>query len=90
MLVSSYASEYAEFIFVGTEEEYLKDYYNKALERIDYTKYSDKRIVIKGCSNRPVPISAYAKLTSKLKPFALSIMYGEPCSTVPIFKRPRI
>jgi len=63
---------------------------NQALEKVDASQYEQKRIVIKGCSNKPVPVAAYVELTRKLRPYAQSIMYGEPCSTVPIFKRPRV
>ena len=89
MLVSSYATDIAEEIFVGSDMEYLTNYYDQKLKQLDFTNYQDGRVIIKGCSNRPVPPSAYAKLTQLLKPYAQSIMYGEPCSTVPIFKRPR-
>ena len=52
-------------------------------------QYRDARIVIKGCSEKAVPVSAYLELTAVLRPLAKSIMYGEPCSTVPIYKQPR-
>ena len=90
MLVSAYAEEFAADIFQGDKTEYLKHHYQKFIDNIDAEKYSEQRIVIKGCSDKEVPPSAYAALTSKLKPYAQSIMYGEPCSTVPIFKRPRV
>ena len=90
MLVSAYAAPYATEIFQGEAEEYYKLHYAKAIAAIDAREYEQKRIVIKGCSDKPVPPAAYLELTRKLQPFAQSIMYGEPCSTVPIFKRPRI
>lgn len=89
MLVSSYCSGIATDLFQGTPADYYAYYYKQLLNTIDYTVYQDKRIVIKGCSNRPVPTLAYMEITEKLKPYAQSVMYGEPCSTVPIFKRPR-
>ncbi|NNE26562.1 MAG: DUF2480 family protein [Saprospiraceae bacterium] len=89
MLVSAYLSGVASEVFQGTKEEYLKLHYQKVLKDLDFSSYQEDRVVIKGCSNKPVPASAYAEATHKLKPFAQSIMYGEPCSTVPIFKRPR-
>ena len=89
MLISSYAADIAFDIYTGNKSEYLKGYYNDILVNQDLSEYEDDRVVIKGCSNKPVPASAYAKLTQLLKPLAKSIMYGEPCSTVPIYKKPR-
>ena len=56
---------------------------------MDIEPFQEKRIVIKGCSDKPVPPGAYQALTRRLKPSVLSIMYGEPCSTVPIYKKPK-
>jgi hypothetical protein len=89
MLVTAYAAPYARDVFQGTAEEFYKNAFQKALASIDPQEYESKRIVIKGCSDKPVPPAAYVELTRKLQPYAHSIMYGEPCSTVPIFKRPR-
>ena len=89
MLVSSYLSGIAAEIFQGQREDYLKLHYEKYISSINAEEYQDERVVIKGCSEKQVPPFAYAKITEVLKPFAQSIMYGEPCSTVPIFKRPR-
>lgn len=90
MLVVGYAEPFTHDVFLGNKEEYLKAHYYKTISTIDYSIYSEKRIVIKGCSQRPVPASAYLQLAAALRPYAQSIMYGEPCSTVPIFKRPRV
>ena len=89
MLIAANAEPFAKRIFQGDEENFYKVVFNEAVSKIDGAQYDQKRIVIKGCSNKPVPPSAYVALTQKLRPFAQSIMYGEPCSTVPIFKRPR-
>ncbi len=89
MLISTYAESYCKTIYQGSPSEFIKFHYYKVLAEIDYDQYQDSRVVIKGCSDKPVPPAAYAYITEKLKPFAQSIMYGEPCSTVPIFKRPR-
>ncbi|MEZ4953276.1 MAG: DUF2480 family protein [Saprospiraceae bacterium] len=87
MLVAAYAAPYAKNIFQGTAEEFYKMAFQRAIDGVDEKKYEDQRIVIKGCSDKPVPPSAYVELTRKLQPYAKSIMYGEPCSTVPIFKK---
>ena len=89
MLVSSYLHGIAKEIFQGSAEQYYTFYYKQVLNKIDYSQYQDKRIVIKGCRDKPVPTIAYMEITSKIKAYAKSIMYGEPCSTVPIFKKPR-
>lgn len=90
MLVASYAAPHAADIFQGTKTEFLKKHYSAILSGFDYEQYHQKRVVIKGCSEKEVPPSAYAEISQRLQPHAQSIMYGEPCSTVPIFKRPRI
>ncbi len=90
MLVTASAAPYAQEIFQGDVENFYKTYYGKKLATFDGALYEGKRVVIKGCSDKPVPPAAYVELTHKLQPFAQSIMYGEPCSTVPIFKRPRV
>ncbi|MEM1323796.1 MAG: DUF2480 family protein [Bacteroidota bacterium] len=89
MLVTAYAEPFAASIFQGDAESFYRVAFYRALEQIDASQYDGKRIVIKGCSDKPVPPAAYVELTRQLRPYAQSIMYGEPCSTVPIFKRPR-
>jgi len=59
----------------------------KNLQQLDVSEYTDKRIVVKGCGEVTIPDRAYLEVTKKLRPVAKSIMYGEPCSTVPIFKK---
>ena len=89
MLVTSYLSLRDIDSYVGSQDDYISHHYENTIGSMDLSSYDQKRVVIKGCSNQPVPPSAYAALTSQLQPFALSIMYGEPCSTVPIYKKPR-
>ncbi|MEL6721333.1 MAG: DUF2480 family protein [Bacteroidota bacterium] len=89
MLITSYAEKYAASIFQGTKEEYLKAHYELKINQLDIDQYQEKRLIIKGCSDQPVPASAYVTLTQKLRPIAKSIMYGEACSTVPIYKQAR-
>ncbi len=90
MLVTTYAEPFAVDIFQGTPEEFYKARFYSALAQLEATQYEGQRIVIKGCSDKPVPAAAYVELTKHLRPHAQSIMYGEPCSTVPIFKRPKV
>lgn len=90
MLVSAYAAPFTTEIFQGTQAEFLKSHYYQLVNNLDPSEYDNQRIVIKGCSHKPVPSSAYADLTQKLQASVRSIMYGEPCSTVPIYKRKAI
>lgn len=89
MLVASLCSVYEIKVFSGTKEDYLKYYYQNQIENIDPALYQNQKIVIKGCSNKPVPSSAYLDIVAKIQSKVQSIMYGEPCSTVPIYKRPK-
>jgi len=89
MLFSAQLTPYASHIYFGEKTAFLEEHYNKVIAEVDMSIYEGKRIVIKGCSDKDVPASAYVTLTRALQPHAQSIMYGEPCSTVPIFKRPR-
>jgi hypothetical protein len=61
--------------------------FKNEIDAINFEDYKDQRVVVKGCSKKPVPVSAYVYLTEKLTPIVKSIMYGEPCSTVPVYKR---
>lgn len=88
MLLATKLQPYAKRIVFGNLEFLEATLYNQVLkEKIIPTDYIDKRIVIKGCGNLPVPIQAYVELTNILKPVVKSIMYGEPCSTVPVYKK---
>lgn len=89
MLVSAYAAPHAADIFQGDEDAYYRAALLRALSAIQPETYAGKRVVVKGCSDFPVPASAYVEITRLLQGHAQSIMFGEPCSTVPIFKRPR-
>ena len=68
---------------VALEDALFRD----ALEKVDWTAFQEERVVVKGCGDLPVPVAAYVEITRRLQPIAKSIMYGEPCSTVPIYKK---
>ncbi|HEV7332666.1 MAG TPA: DUF2480 family protein [Flavisolibacter sp.] len=87
MLVTTYLQPVTSAIYVGTEEEMHKHLFLKNITAIDATALADKRIVVKGCGDVPVGAFAYAELTRHLLPHVKSIMYGEPCSTVPVYKK---
>jgi len=88
MLVAAAAAPYAGDIYQGTEEEYLRDHYRGVVADLNAEDYVDQRVVVKGCGEREVPAAAYLEITAKLRPVAKSIMFGEPCSTVPVYKQP--
>ncbi len=87
MLLTLSLQPFAKRIVFGNIEILETILFQEKINALDTTPYKDARIVIKGCGNKPVPISAYVALTEKIKPVAKSIMYGEPCSTVPLYKQ---
>ncbi|TDO29422.1 DUF2480 family protein [Sediminibacterium goheungense] len=87
MLVASYLEPVAKMVVFGSEEDLINQVLLKNIDNIDNTEYTDQRIVVKGCGDLAIPEAAYVAITKKLRPVAKSIMYGEPCSTVPIFKK---
>lgn len=87
MLLSSYLQPVAKEIVMGDEKELHKTVFLKNLSQIDVSEFADKRVVLKGCGETPIGDFVYMELTRLLRPVAKSIMYGEPCSTVPVFKK---
>ncbi|MBN8679947.1 MAG: DUF2480 family protein [Chitinophagales bacterium] len=87
MLVATHAAPFVEDIALCEPAEFVEKAYLKKIAAMDLTAYEGKRLVVKGCSDKPVPPSAYLEITRRLQPTALSIMFGEPCSTVPVFKQ---
>jgi hypothetical protein len=87
LLASALATVAKDVVMAATEREVKNKIQLKNIIAIRAEEYADKRIVIKGCGEEQVLEEAYLEITKKLRPFAKSIMYGEPCSTVPVFKR---
>ncbi|MEO9211125.1 MAG: DUF2480 family protein [Ginsengibacter sp.] len=90
MLVTTYLQPVAKDIVFGNEETLFQTLFLKNLQEINAKEYKEKRVVIKGCGDKAIPASAYIEITKMLRPFAKSIMYGEPCSTVPVYKAPKV
>ena len=86
MLVASCLQPVAKEIVFGDAEFLHKTLFLKNISKIKIDDYEDKRVVIKGCGELPITEAAYVAITGLLRPVAKSIMYGEPCSTVPIYK----
>lgn len=87
MLIANRLAPYVDQAFFGNETNFKEIWYEKALLQLDLERFRDQRVVVKGCGDIKIPESAFVNLTLKLSAVAKSIMYGEPCSTVPIFKR---
>jgi hypothetical protein len=87
MLLANKLAPFAREVVFGNEEVLETVLFEKSIAKMDIEQYRDQRIVIKGCGDIPVPVSAYVELTKKLTPVVKSLMFGEPCSTVPIYKK---
>lgn len=87
ILVTSYLIPLANKILAGSSADLIAQLYFEILSTLDYSVYLNKSVILKGCSKKPVPESAYVLAIQKLQPFAKTIMYGEACSAVPIFKK---
>ena len=87
ILVASHVLPFVGKAVLGNLSDLETSMYQELLSKIDYSVYQDKPVIIKGCSKKPVPESAYILAIQHLQPVAKSIMYGEACSAVPLFKR---
>ena len=87
MLLANRLAPYARDVVFGDKEVLETVLFEKALAGMDVEQYRNQRIVIKGCGDVEVPAAAYVELTKKLTPVVKSLMFGEPCSTVPIYKK---
>jgi hypothetical protein len=87
ILVAVYLNPFAKKIVLGNLDDLDSVLYQEILPTLDYSKYKDKPIILKGCAKKPVPETAYILAIQHLQPFAKSVMYGEACSAVPLYKR---
>lgn len=87
MLVATYLEPYTANFALGNKETLENILFQKSLSIIDIEQFRNQRVVVKGCGDKPIPVAAYVEITRLLRPVAKSIMYGEPCSTVPLYKR---
>jgi Protein of unknown function (DUF2480) len=90
MLVTSYLQPFAKEVIMGDEAAVLRQLITNRIQTIDPEEYRDQRVVIKGCGEKPIGDFAYLEITKLLRPVAKSIMYGEPCSTVPVYKAQKV
>lgn len=89
MLLTTKLQPKANKIVFGDLQKLEEAVIDEAISAINIEQYRDAKIVVKGCSKGEIPVSAYLKITNLLMPVAQSIMFGEPCSTVPLYKRPK-
>ncbi len=87
MLISIQLQDVAKLSVIGSLEHLESILYTSIISSLDISEYQDAPVIIKGCSHKPVPANALVLLTQKLKPIARSIMFGEACSSVPLYKR---
>ena len=87
MLVSSELENHTKKVTIGSKERFYERYFENVINKLNFSIYTNKSVIIKGCSDEKIPLSAYHLITTKLKPVAKSIMYGEACSAVPVYKK---
>ncbi len=89
MLVVQHAQEYVRNIYFGTRKDALSQLFKEKLDLVDWADYQGKFVLLKGCSKMDVPPDVYMYATQKLLPHVQKLMYGEACSNVPVYKKPR-
>ena len=87
MLIVANVSPYAKSVYFGDENKTRELVLLEEIQKLDATSFADQRVVVKGCGDKPIGESAFIAITQKLRPVVKSIMYGEPCSTVPVYKK---
>lgn len=87
MLIASKLQPYSKKVVVGNLEQLETSIYQSAIEKLDITPFKDKPVIVKGCSVKPVPPNAFLWATIKIQTVAKSVMYGEACSSVPLYKK---
>lgn len=87
MLAATYLQPIAAGVFFGNRKELDIHMLLRGIEQLDLSEYQDKRVVIKGCGDVSIPEQGYVAITARLLPVVRSLMYGEPCSTVPVYKK---
>lgn len=89
MLVVQHAENHARDVYFGTREEALKQLFRDKLDLVNWSDYEGRFVLLKGCSKMDVPADVYMYATKKLLPHVQKLMYGEACSNVPVYKKPR-
>lgn len=87
MLIASSLAPHTQHIFFGSPEQYASHIVRERIEKLDLDEFRDQRVMVKGCGDKSIDFSAFGALTTRLTPVVKSLMFGEPCSTVPVYKR---
>ncbi len=89
MLLVTKLEPHARMVVFGSLETLEAALFKDVLSKVDLQEFKDAKVVVKGCGDLPVPVFAYTEITRLLRPYAATIMFGEPCSTVPLYKKPK-
>lgn len=89
MLLVTKLQPVANFVMVGSKEEFELALFNSRFDELDWTEFEDRPVVVKGCGDLDISETIYGEITRRLVPRVKTLMFGEPCSTVPVYKRPR-
>lgn len=89
MLLTIHLEPYANMVVFGDLKSLEQSLFQQALAKINVAEFKNAKVVIKGCGDLPIPEYAYMEITRLLRPVVQTMMYGEPCSTVPLYKRPK-
>lgn len=87
MLVSIQLHPFVKKVVIGDLQQLESSIYQEIISNLELSEFKDKPVIIKGCANKPIPVNAYIWLSNKLLPYAKSVMYGEACSSVPLYKK---
>ncbi len=87
MLLTLNLAPFTKVIITGSLSQLETQIFTEIITKLELSEYKDNPVIIKGCSNKPIPETAYIQLIQRLQPIAKSIMYGEACSSVPLYKR---
>jgi hypothetical protein len=89
MLVVQHANNIVKGVYFGTKNEVVAKIHNEQLDKVEWEKYEDRFVLLKGCSKMEISAEIYMKATQELLPFVKKLMYGEACSNVPVYKQKR-
>lgn len=89
MLLATYLQPFSKKVITGDLETLETVLYTEVISKMDVSNLQDKPVIVKGCAHKPVPKNAYLLLIEKLQPVVKSLMYGEACSSVPLYKKPK-